>query len=495
MLDPGQVYSRRTRQLWIVAVALGGLYLIAFLVAGAARLGFPYHTAWLESEISQMVQQLSLGESIYVAPTLNYIPNMYTPLYYQASHLVSSLFPSGSDSFHFMGLRLVALLATLGQVVALVVVLRRRQASWLVALVFSSMFIAAYGRFEFWYDTARPDTLVALLLFVALALMVEGKGYRSALAAGIVAGLAVLSKQVSAPLLVVVGLYVIVARKELGRMLLAGAIAGATMVVFLWATGDLTNPWFYYFTVTTARNKDMEPFRALLGLRYLAVVFPFLVGWSVVPMIRRFKGVRLDAWEATALLILPLVLLMRVQEGASNNHFIPLLPILIVAAHQAITRSEPRRCTRQTLLAATCALQLAILVYNPATPIPTRVDVEEGARVVETLRAIDGPIYLPTFAAYAVMAGKPWTAGYTVTCDLIKTDPTFAGKLDSAIAGQTFGAVIPRADTLGLPLACNLPGLDAQYREASRIEFHAPFFHWVHRRKVVGVYVPKAKKG
>src|SRR5512136_1903627 len=72
----------------------------------AARASFPLDLEWMEGGVLIHAQRIAHGQGIYVAPTVDFIPFLYTPLYPALLALLSFVAPLG----YLMG-RLVSIAA------------------------------------------------------------------------------------------------------------------------------------------------------------------------------------------------------------------------------------------------------------------------------------------------------------------------------------------------------------------------------------------------
>ena len=72
----------------------------------AGRAGFPLDLEWMEGGMLIHAQRLAAGQGIYVKPTLDFVPYLYTPLYPALLALLSFVLPLG----YLLG-RVVSLLA------------------------------------------------------------------------------------------------------------------------------------------------------------------------------------------------------------------------------------------------------------------------------------------------------------------------------------------------------------------------------------------------
>ena len=80
-----------------------------YLYVALRRIGYPYELEWLEGGAVEIVRRVAEGQSIYVQPSLHYVPYPYTPLYFWVSGALAHVTGVG-----FLPLRLVSLLVVPG---------------------------------------------------------------------------------------------------------------------------------------------------------------------------------------------------------------------------------------------------------------------------------------------------------------------------------------------------------------------------------------------
>ena len=83
-------------------------YIIMFIVIAVSRLTFPFDVEWMEGGMVEHVFRILNSQPIYTVPSLEFIPYIYTPLYFYLSSWVSELTGIG-----FFPLRLVSFISTL----------------------------------------------------------------------------------------------------------------------------------------------------------------------------------------------------------------------------------------------------------------------------------------------------------------------------------------------------------------------------------------------
>src|SRR3569623_259093 len=367
-----------------------------------------------------MTDRLVAHQTIYVEPSPAYVPFIYPPLYYVVAHAFDLALPGLP---RFMSMRLVSVLATLVTAATVFMTLRRRsQLSSRHRLLLTALFVAFFGRFEVWHDTSRVDSLVVALLFAATALLFEGEGAPSAVAAGCLGGLAALTKQPAVPLFGAV--LAMCALRRPGRALFAAMAVGLSVVGGLAAIGDLGNPWLYYYVLRVPTTHPLLPRTVGTSVTFTLAVFPSFLLAAALQMRRpAVKHAPTDGggspgalWSATFATWTVMVFLLRLKQGASFNFFLPLVPAGLIVLGNAVERWAARG---QWLLLA----QFLILAYNPLAAIPTAPDWRAGYELLDELGHIPGAIFLPQFPSYLTMLDRPPVAHGIAVCDLAKLRP------------------------------------------------------------------------
>lgn len=491
--------------------ALAAAFVVTFLVMAILRLAYPYEVSWLESSMYTMMRAKVAGHSPYAKPTIGYAPCLYPPLYFHLAALVARL-RAASSWPDFFPLRLVSAASALGVFTTIAWVLRaRHRRAWQVALVHAALWLALDGRWGGWLDSSRVDSLFTLLLLLAVTALFEGDGAISALASGLFAAGAVLTKQPGA-LLWLVALLVDLARRRRPARTAAAVAAGAmATTTYLVATGELANPYFFFWMLEVPASHPLRATLFLRGLAFVALTMtPWLLAglWPGVRWLRTPRLVRetLSPWTATLPLWLVALLLLRAKEGASTNFFMPLAPLVAITAARglkAMSRAwiapdsdahtaAARRCScddepspgrdliarvRPFVVPLLSLLQFALLIYDPRDFAPTPAATREATAFVARLTKVEGDVWIPAFPSYAVFAGKRWYAHETALFDLRNTPA--APLLDRAYAevrsNPAFGGIVldPREPLLRA-------ATPAQARREPLPPFTAPFLRRLH---------------
>src|SRR4051794_36085824 len=148
------------------------------------------------------------GVALSASPSRTITPDIYTPLYFVVSAVVSLVTGLG-----FFPLRLVSFVASLALFGAIAKVAVRESDDRLAGLVAAGLFAACYRIGGAWLDTARVDTLCLALMFWGLVVARNAKTRRQGALAGLLFTLAFLSKQVAVFPAVAVAIFFVAARR------------------------------------------------------------------------------------------------------------------------------------------------------------------------------------------------------------------------------------------------------------------------------------------
>ena len=139
--------------------------LLLLCAAMFSRLGYPYDLEWMEGGLLTHAQRIADGSGIYVEPSVDFIPYLYTPLYPGIIGMLSPLFGIS----YWIG-RALSISSTLGLCVLLVLMVRRESDASTKCLatvggvIAVGFFAATYPWVEGWYDLVRADSLFMFMV-------------------------------------------------------------------------------------------------------------------------------------------------------------------------------------------------------------------------------------------------------------------------------------------------------------------------------------------
>lgn len=393
---------------YVLLVAVAVLYIAAFTGTGVLRALFPFPFDGVEPGALQEVARIRAGLPIYVAPTLDYVPQIYGPVYFYLAAAVATI--ARSD---LAGLRLVSLLASLGSIALVTLLVRRETAGFGAALVGGALLSACSPLTIGTMDVGRPDatSLVFMLgaIFAARVASLERSAtWRSAVGCGALMGVSLLAKQSSAA--VAVALFVIFAayrRDQVPAYVLALAATGGLGLLMLVAQ---SGRWPLYYLWELPRLHQILP--ELMSRFWADLVTRFSVPLLVGPfylLARALAGDkrRVVFYTAVALSMIGMAWASDATIRGGRNVELPAYAALAIlfalAVHEALSyvgSASARTSAARMYLIAAAIGQFAILLYNPRLVIPYRSDGWAGDRLSATLAALPGPIFAGSYQGF-----------------------------------------------------------------------------------------------
>ncbi|MGO9838038.1 MAG: glycosyltransferase family 39 protein [Polyangiaceae bacterium] len=483
-------------------LALGlcaALSVTAFAFTALLRAAYPFELEWMEGGSLDHVRWLLSGHRLYVRPTLDFIPFIYTPVYYYITAALSRCFgPS------FLLLRLTSIVATFLTTGLLHRLLRYETGDRFASFMGASFYLATYRLSWYWFDVGRVDSTCILFLTAAVYVTRSGKNIKSAALAGALLSLAFLTKQVAMVAALPLGLYLL--HSSIPRFL---SFLVATLVVagggFIWLNW-IHDGWFYYYIITLPAAHDIE-WRGWLGfwthdLRRLApmpVLF-LIAGWAAR---RRSPSSGAVEWfyGPLAITLVGVSYLARLHAGGSKNVIMPAFMVASLcfglAIHvlgelapghgeEAVGDVPAKRL--QSIGYALGIVQLLALFYLPWRQIPSADDRREGQAFIDLLRRLPGEVYVIDHGYYSSLVGKRTFAQGMALGDVVRGDSgparqELVAQVDDAVAKQRFGAII-----VGTVVPASPGEARPQWERGIHLEWPPPGFVQALER----YYVPEA---
>jgi hypothetical protein len=454
----------------IPALAQLGWHLRAF----AGRVGFPLDLEWMEGGMLVHAQRIAAGQGIYVKPSLEFVPYLYTPLFPGLLALLSFVFPLG----YWLG-RVVSLLAffsALALLAALVVgeachlPWRRRGPAALIGLVGAAAVMEAFVFTGCFFDLVRADSLVLALEALALWLVLRGDTWKSAALAGLVIALAFFSKQTASIIGVGLGLGLLVVNWRRG--LIFGGVAAAVLAGGIGLLVRSSGGWFwtYIFKMHQSHaSRWAAGFKVALPdiLKHAWPVFAALtVAAAALAFARKLR--RSD-------IILAVIAVAGVADAvvgfatqwAFSNAYIPgiFFPVLAAAVLSGRLLLHAWQSRRWLAAVPTCVVLLGLAWQNQhvahpslAALVPQASDRGAVKPFLDRLRSVPGDLFIPFHTYYGTLVGKRTFVHRMGVRDVEAALGRPTG-LDQALQEQAFSAIV--LDWKALP--GEFPFVDSRY--------------------------------
>jgi len=441
-------------------------FIVAYLTIALMRLWYPFELEWMEGGVVAHVQQVLDGRPLYAAPTVDFVPFDYTPLYFYVSSVFAAVIGNG-----FVALRLVSLLASIGSLVLIFLIVRRQTSSAYASLLASALFAATFKLTGGWLDIARVDSLfIALLLAAIYAFDSPRIVVRSYVSPGLLF-LSFLTKQTALFLAAPLALSALFFRR--GHERLAFALVFCALVAFsTLGMNAITGGWYRYYVFDIPASHGIS--RPLLiqfwttDLSSLCVglafcVIAILVSHGSSALSRRalpdgllFGGLLMSSY------------LVRIHPVAYVNTLLPAAAAIAIYFGVGFSRAAERLDgfpIGKLVLLITAGLQFLVLVYSPRSQLPSVADRLAGEKLLARIAGLRGEVYWPEHPWYLTEVGKPRQAHDMSVYDVVtgsRSSDLEAGlraDLSAAVASERYVAFVLDGDTFVL----RPPDFDAHY--------------------------------
>ena len=394
----------------VLAVVAIGCYVFVAL----SRIGSPFAIEWLEANSFIHVARVLKAQPIFVAPSFEFIPMVYTPLYYYAA--APFAFLTGRI---MLGMRLVSLLSSLGIFACIYVLCRTRQLSRPLSLLGVGLFAASFGVTGFWFDVGRVDSLFVLLM-TASYVCVHVRS-RHDVALGIISGLLLclsfLTKQQAVivfPFLVLLSLL----QWRWRRCVATCAAFLVSVVVVVLSMNILSGGWFWFYVYEVPSSVPLIRwmFRDFWSINFLPAYRILLVLILVAVVV----GWRTPARNGYLLILVTFLLpalamsyISLVKNFGYLNALLPSAVALAVAGAEAASILLAtnwrgwRGSSRQAVCVVLVVLQFWAMRYDVMAQIPDAAHERLGYAILDDLRRAPAPMFAPTAPYLLYMVGQP----------------------------------------------------------------------------------------
>jgi Dolichyl-phosphate-mannose-protein mannosyltransferase len=411
-----QSVSHRTTAKKIAVTVRGVLlctavyFIVMYITTSLLRMVYPYELDWMEGGLVDHVMRVLSGKPLYVKPTIDFIPFIYTPFYYYVSALAAKLTGPG-----FLPLRLVSFLASLVNFYLIYYLVHRETRSGFAGLLSAAVFTATNAINGTWFDICRTDSLYMTLLLSAVVMLRFSESVRGHIAAGLILSVGMFTKQTVLLAALPVIFYCVIIHWRRSLALIA-AMIGLTGSL-TWIMTHLTDGWYLYYTVRLPRYHQIHAVQMFRLKTFwtsdmILYLIPALVltGLFLIHITIHFNKRRSLFYLVFTTGMIYVSWTLWLNNAAFNNVFIPTHAALAICFgmswHTFKADAGKGRHAREIIVGLACLCQFACLVYNPATIVPTKRDRLAGEELIQKMQKMQGEVLIMTHGYLPVMAGK-----------------------------------------------------------------------------------------
>lgn len=406
----------------IVLATLSAVFVWLFLDTAFSRIDYPYDLEWMEGGAVDHTVRVSNGEALYVAPSLDFTPYIYTPLSYYLSSFLSIFTGEG-----YIAGRLLSILATLGCFILMYIITFKWSRSYLLSILPVGIFCACYELCFTWFDIGRVDSLFLFFLLLSAYYLLKDGTNRSLIISCVALYLSFMTKQ-SAILFYPMACLLVLrfgTKKFIWYSASLAVITSITILIY----NSISDGWFYYYIFQ-------------LGQQHPIVNTMFIDFWALDlwhqfkrPIIIALIGLALIAYNIKKKHMLPLASLVlslvgisyfgRLHSGGDANVLMPAFcgialvgPIVFYQLQQPI--KNIKIIIFPSLFTLYLGQQLWAMKYDPDKYIPTMEDATTGDELIESLKDVNGPIWISSHGYWQNYIGNKSNAHFMALYDILR---------------------------------------------------------------------------
>ena len=435
-------------------LALGALYVGGLLWLFSQRLAYPYELDWVEGGMLTSVIEILKGRSLYVEPTISYVPFVYAPVYFYVSALVAKIVGTS-----LLALRLVSIIATLVCLVMILLIVVRETKSWAWGFVAAGLFAGLYPASGYWFDLGRVDSLFLMFFLIFLFALRQADSLAWQITAGVSASLAVLTKQAGLTMcLPIIAVYFLLDwRHRLALPLTTLLVYGGASLAFILSSDG----WYTYYCFSLLLSEPISE-TILTVFDFLKVFFvPNILIATILTILvfvfwfLRNSRDRLWFWLIVFVSTIITSYAGKAKIGGVSNALIPTFAIFSIFLGVAIPeilktlQSLPKLYygLAEIGLCLLVLFQMTQVIYKPWRHAPSPDLSRNGDKALQLVRKFDGDVYIPN-SAISLMAGKSTFAHPSAVWEVVHSRGESEGKdllendIQNAMDTRLFEAVI-----------------------------------------------------
>ncbi len=433
----------------LLAVFLSAVYVAVFVWTAASRIDYKFDLEWMEGGQIEHSARILEGERIYVEPSIEFAPYIYTPLYAYLG--AGAMVLSGENH---IGTRALSIFATLACIVLIYLIVKKVTASVFAGIIAAGFFAATYKLSGFWFDLARVDSVFIAFFLVSVMFLVKERTPKNLILSAVFAFLSYFTKQSALFVVAPIMIYLFFEDKKLNwyfNLTFVGLFLASTAIY-----SALTDGWFFYwnYLLPADHHWNYKYFYAFWTsdlIKKVPVAVAALAAFSVV-FLKDMKNRKIAALFAFAVGAIACAWLSRLHYGGWLNVLIPahaaLALVFGIAFNKMLRLSEKTDGAFYLKFFALSLIifQLVGMNYDPKDALPTKTNRAAAEKFIDYLSGFEGEVYVPAHPFIARLASKKTYIHEMLVYDLLISDSphkeNFNEKFNSALENGYFEAII-----------------------------------------------------
>ena len=409
----------------ITIIILGAIYfLVIVLYTILLRINYPFVLEWMEGGSLIQVARILRGLPVYTAPSIDYVPYIYTPFYFYLSALFAKVW-----GLSFLPLRIVSFISNLGIAFFVSYLTFKQIKKYCWSIFTCGLYFSLFAMTGFWFDLARVDMLAFFFLLLGILLQTSEKRLCLFLS-GIAFTCAIYTKQTFIiPVITLLIYYALFKRKNILRIALPTFMSS---IVLLAIFEQSSQHWFsfYVFSQSTSHSLNIwgnilpEVFQILKPVAAM-LLLTMIYFWKAFKVPR--KDQRMGFFYLFLLVGLFIYsLLSKINPGGYDNVLLPFYTGLTITSGLGISiifeEIWVRKMTAPIVqLGITCLLffQFHQSNFSPLRQVPTEEDKAAGEAVIDIIRSAPGDTFLSSASYLNLYTGKPTNAHWIAIMEFL----------------------------------------------------------------------------
>lgn len=437
-------------------ISLAMMFGLFFFFIVFSRISYPYSLEWMEGGHLIQVDRLLSQQSLYEAPSIDYVPMIYPPLFFYFSAGLSSLL-----GFGFLPLRLISIVATIGCLLIIFCMVYCETRNSYSAVISSGFFLATYQLCYTWFDLARVDMLYIFLLLLGIYILRFSTKSLALFFAGIIFTSSILTKQTAIFYILPIIIYFSLINPIKKTLWLIGSLS-TSLLLSLIILNLINDGWLVYFLFLLPSNHSIS-LNSFIRFWTYDLILPFGIALSYgLFFLLNLSKTSKNHYEAFYLVLLIGFLtassFSRSNFGGSENTLIPVYVIVSIIFGLGMDRAIklipiiPKNFLFQfkILIYFVCSMQFITMLYNPLTFIPTKENQIANEKVIQLIEESNGAVLFPSNNYLNLFAGKkPYfntVAFYEMRGhfggNLLPEGKTITDQMDKSIQNKEFDLMI-----------------------------------------------------